>query len=151
MKARPGYRTPVSRLAELSSEYMFLHLEKPRRDVLGHLPLGDIGLQINRYMAERFGAQREEGLQVCADEAARLLDQRAWRKLPREERLVWERWAPLAMLLPGVSRWSASQRRALRDVIRAKGGRREQEYVLRFDAHQPLRRAILRLGRDAPR
>ena len=50
--------------------------------------------------------------------------------------------APLVLLLPGLGRWSAAERRALAAVIRAKGGRRESEFVRRFDAHSKLRYAL---------
>jgi len=32
-------------------------------------------------------------------------------------------------------------------VIRAKGGRRESDFVMRFDRHAKLPKAIVRLGR----
>lgn len=150
LKKEPGYRTPPAKLQTLSSEYMFLQFDKPRTDVLGHLDLGNIGLHTNRYLAERFGADREEGIAICADETAKLLSLRAGTKLSRGERLAWERWAPLVMALPGVRRWKAEERRALRDVIRAKGGHRESEFVRRFDAHSKLRRGVLQLAREEP-
>ena len=37
-------------------------------------------------------------------------------------------------------------RRALAEVIRAKGGRRESDFVLRFNAHRRLHRALIRLA-----
>jgi hypothetical protein len=58
------------------------------------------------------------------------------------ERLAWRRWAPLVCVLPGVSNWSAADRAALAAVIRAKGGRRESDFVRAFDAHAPLRAAV---------
>jgi hypothetical protein len=48
-------------------------------------------------------------------------------------------------VLPGVAGWPLPERRALLDVIRAKGGLRESDYVSGFDAHRRLRRAVLRL------
>jgi hypothetical protein len=67
------------------------------------------------------------------------------RGLTRHERRAWERWSPLILILPGVKRWSARNKRALIRVVRAKGGRREAEFVRLFDRHQPLRRAVLKL------
>jgi hypothetical protein len=45
-----------------------------------------------------------------------------------------------------VARWTAAERRELADVVRAKGGRRESEFVARFDRHARLRRAICALA-----
>ena len=62
------------------------------------------------------------------------------------ERLAWERWSPLVLILPGVERWSAADRRALVRVVRAKGGRRESEFLRRFDRHPRLDQALLELA-----
>jgi hypothetical protein len=52
------------------------------------------------------------------------------------------------LCLPGLDRWPAAERAALVAVIRAKGGRRESDFVARFDAHRRLRSALLALGRS---
>ena len=61
--------------------------------------------------------------------------------------MAWKRWAPLVLILPGIERWNARDRRELVKVIRAKGGRRESDFVMRFDRHPKLPKAIVRLGR----
>lgn len=148
LRKNPEHRTSHSRLNRLAAEYMFLQLGRPRRDVLGEISLGNIGLRVSRVLAERGGADREGALDACADETAHLLRLRSPTALSPGERIAWRRWAPLVLALPGVSRWSAVQRRALRDVVKAKGGRRESDYVRLFDRHAPLRRSLLRLARD---
>jgi hypothetical protein len=50
-------------------------------------------------------------------------------------------------VLPGLTGWPDDDRRALADVIRAKGGVRESEFVRLFDAHTLLRRALITLSR----
>ncbi len=62
------------------------------------------------------------------------------------ERLAWRRWSPLLIAIPGIERWSAAERRAAGEVARAKGGRRESDFVHAFDAHPKLRRALLALA-----
>jgi hypothetical protein len=74
---------------------------------------------------------------------------RSLRGFSRDERLWWRRWSPLVCALPGIERFDARERRALADVIRAKGGRRESDFVGKFDAHPRLRRAIRTLARNA--
>ncbi len=143
MKQNPKHRSSAARLNEMASEYMFLHLGKPRRDVLGELPLGEIGLRISEYLAQRFGSERERGIQVLAKELRVTLGLR--KPLRAGEKLAWERWAPLALALPGLGTWTDAEKQALVKVILAKGGRSESEYVLLLDRHQKLRRALLRL------
>jgi hypothetical protein len=144
MKKNPKHRTSRARLNELSSEYMFLHLGKPRSDVLGRLSLGDVGLRISESLARRFGGDRERGIRVLAEEVAARLGQKE--KLRGSEKLAWERWAPLVDALPGVDRWSRAEKAALTKIIRAKGGRSEADYVALFDQHTRLRGALLRLA-----
>ena len=63
------------------------------------------------------------------------------------ERLAWERWSPLVVFaLPGASRWSLADRRALARVISAKGGRDEGEFIARFAAHPKLQQSLFGKG-----
>ena len=148
LRKNPEHRTTRARLNELASQYMFLQLGRPRRDVLGEISLGAIGLHISRVLAERGGGDREAALEACAEEAARRLHLRSLPALTPGERLAWRRWSPLVLALPGLTRWSPANRRALREVVRAKGGRRESDFVRLFDRHTPLRRALLKLSLD---
>jgi hypothetical protein len=49
-------------------------------------------------------------------------------------------------ILPGLDGWSAGEKLELAAVIRAKGGRREGDFVARFDAHPRLGASIAALG-----
>jgi hypothetical protein len=146
MKHRPLHRSSLATLQRLTAEHVFYYTTRPRKDVLGHIPLGDIGLSIVRYIAKRFGSDRESAARTCSEEAARLLGLRSSGALSSGERLAWERWSPLIKALPGVARWPVSDRRALVQVVRAKGGRRESDFVLLFDRHRRLRKAVLDLA-----
>jgi len=145
----PRYRSSPRTVNRLAAGFMFLHAGKERADVMGRLGLENVGLRVTRLLAGRGGADREGALDGACDEARRLLGLtpgalRAW---SRDERRAARRWGPLVVALPGIARWSAAERRALALVIRAKGGRRESDYVARFDAHPKLRRAIVELAR----
>jgi hypothetical protein len=101
-----------------------------------------VGLAITDYLAARFGSDRERGERVCAQEAAALCGARAWRRWPADEQLWWTLWSPLLLILPGVERWSADEKAGLVQVVRAKGSRRESDFVRLFDAHRKLRAAL---------
>ena len=105
MKANPRYRSSIPTLRKLAAANVHFCLRRPRRDVLGRVSLGNIGLNVARYLADRFGADREAGTRRCSLEAARLLGVRFPRGLSEGERLAWERWSPLIMTLHGVERW----------------------------------------------
>jgi len=148
MQRDPSHRSTVATLQRLSADHVYLHRGALRSDVIGRLSLGAIGERVSAYLSRRFGSAREEGTRTCSREAAKMLGVRSFRGFSPGERLAWERWGPLVSLLPGVERWSAAEKRALVRLIRAKGGPRESEFVLLFDAHARLRRALVSLSRD---
>ncbi|UCF40667.1 MAG: hypothetical protein JSW43_13240 [Gemmatimonadota bacterium] len=148
IKRNPRHRSSIATLNELSSANMYLYLGRPRADVRGRIELGAVGSRVSRYLADRFGADRERGVRTCSEEAAELLGVRSLRGFTAGQRLWWERWSPMIMALPGVTRWGVGDRRDLVEVVRAKGGSRESEFVTRFDRHRRLRRAVLALAEN---
>jgi hypothetical protein len=145
--AREGYRTVSATLRKLVSANLFLQAGPPRRDVIGAIPTGAIGLAVTDYANRRFGDDREQATAVLAHEAAARLDVRGWRRWSAGERLFWERWAPLVALMPGLDSWTPDEKRELAAIIRAKGGRRESDFVARFDAHPRAGAALVELAR----
>jgi len=146
MKADPAHRSSLGTLRTLAKSNLFYQVGRPRDDVIGLLPLPEVGLSVTREIARRFGSDREGAAQTCSREAMDLLGLRSLDRFGAGERLAWARWAPLVMTLPGVGRWPLRDRRALAEVIRAKGGRRESDFVALFDRHGRLRRAVRRLA-----
>ena len=145
MKRNPRHRSSAATLRALADHNVYYFLSRARWDVIGADYFPDVGLKITDYMAGRFGSDREKATRVCSKEAARALGLRSLAGFSPGERTAWDRWAPLVLILPGLDRWSHAGRRALVAIVRAKGGRRESDFVTLFDRHRPLRRAILRL------
>ena len=146
LKRRPGHRTTPAVLKRLVEGNVYLDLAAPREDIIGRLGLAAAGLRISGYVARRFGSRRDLAGPTCAREARARL---GVRRAPRAagEKLAWERWGPLVLLLPRVESWSRAEKAALAAVIAAKGGRRESGFVARFDGHRKLRRAVARMAR----
>jgi hypothetical protein len=137
----PSHRSTPATLRRLASAPLHLFLGRKREDVLGRVPLANVGIAVTDLLARRFGSDRAAADRVCAAEAAARLGIRVAGGT-RGERLAWRRWAPVVLLLPRLERWREAERRALLEVIRAKGGLRESDFVRRFDAHPRLRAAI---------
>jgi hypothetical protein len=146
MARRPGHRSSAATLATLATHPLYWSAGLRRADVMGRLPLGALGLAATRLLAKRFGSARDAGERTLADEALHRAGAGSMSGWTAGERLAWRRWSPLLVQLPGLERWTAAERRALVRVVRAKGGRRESDYVRQFDAHPKLRRALLALG-----
>jgi hypothetical protein len=143
-------RTTPAMLRRLAKHNLHFHLGPEREDVIGVVPLPNVGLKVTDALARRFGSDRERGARESHREAQELLGVPSLGRFAAGERLAFARWAPLVTILPGLSRWGAEARSSLVDVIRAKGGTRESDFVRLFDAHRPLRRAILELAKEGP-
>lgn len=62
---------------------------------------------------------------------------------------AWFQWAPIVHVLPGVKRWTPAQKAELIRIIRAKGGRREMDFVSLFGGHRALWRALAEIASEA--
>jgi len=147
MARRPRHRSSIPTLRKLAGKNVYYDMGKPRDDVIGELPMGKVGEAVTDMLAERFGSDRRRATRELTAEARALLGLRSLRGWDKGERLMLQRWAPLIAVLPGVGRWGATDKKALVAVVRAKGGRRESDFVRRFDAHRRLRRAIVTLAK----
>ena len=143
MKVDAGHRSDRVTLRGLAAWHLFFDLDAPA----GLPPVAELGARIAQGLAQRAGADRERALKACNSEAMHLLGLRSLEGYTADERLAWSRWSPLVVTLPGLARWSAAEKRALVHVIRAKGGRREGDFVALFAAHPKLERALLGAGR----
>jgi hypothetical protein len=146
MRINPTHRSSFKTLAQLAEHDLFLNLGDARKDVLGLLPLADIGLQLSNFLAQQFGVDRENAARVCSRDAQRLLGVRNYSRFSFDERLAWNWWAPLVVILPNIKRWPSADKRALVRLIRAKGGRDELDYLQRFNDHRRLRSSLRRLA-----
>ena len=140
-RADAAHRSNAATLRVLAESHMVFDFDRSR--ALSLPPVAEQGLRISDAIAARAAGERERVLAECSRETMRLTGVRSLRGFSAGERLAWQRWSPLVMFaLPGVSRWSQADRRALARVIRAKGGRDESEFIARFAAHPKLQRAL---------
>lgn len=145
VRDRPTHRSSRATLAKLASASLYFGERATSSDILGVLPLPEIGLRVADFVAEEYRGDRDAATSACVAEAQGLLGLSRHR-LSDGERLALERWAPLVALLPGIEHWSAEDRDALGAVVLAKGGRRESDFVLAFDRHAKLRAAVRALA-----
>jgi hypothetical protein len=128
---REGGRSSPATLRRLATGD--LHLDLPDwdpADAFDEAALDHVGTVLARRLAEvpewsRTRAARVLSRQVeaaCGAHAAR------W---AAEERTAFERIAPLAGMLPGLSSWPLADRRSLAALLRAKGAAGERDYAQR--------------------
>lgn len=141
----PRHRSAEATLRALARRHLFFEVDAARPLPLP--PLARVGLASAKLLGARAGTVREHALREFSREALRRCGVGSLSGFTEDERRAWERAAPLVLLLPGVERWPARERRALVDVFRAKGGRSEREFVARLGAHPRLHEALFALRR----
>jgi hypothetical protein len=139
---KKGYRSSKNTLRRLADYPLYFSLARERQDVLPMVCTDSISLGVLDYVSQRFGSQREEGTRRCSRELAEALGVDSIADWTADEQLMWHRLSPVIAAIAEVKKWPKADRDALADVIRAKGGVHEKDYVKLFDAHKRLRRTI---------
>ena len=142
---RPRHRTGAATLRRLASRHLFFDLE-PRR-ALPLCSLAALGLRAGAALSARAGSDRERAVDEDSDALLRHCGLSSLRGFSPEQREAWRRFAPILALLD-LAAWPDDERRALVDLIRAKGARSERDYAARYLAHPRLDAALRRQGRE---
>ncbi len=140
MEADASHRSDRATLRRLAAWPVFFEVDRSQPAVVACE--AELGLRVAGTLAARCGADRERGLRECGREAMRLAGLRSLQGFSADERRAWLRWGPLVVSLPGISRWTPAEKRALVRVIRAKGGPRDADCVALFAAHPKLESAL---------
>ncbi len=141
MRADPGHRSSQRTLERLAKDYLYFEVDGARAPSWPRL--NALGARVADLLGARAGADRERAVEGCVNEATRRLG--VARVEGPHARRAWASWAPIVAALPGIARWQRAEQRALGQVISAKGGAREAEYLARFDAHPKLGKALRQL------
>ncbi len=161
-----GFRSKRADLRRLSAEERRHIARDPAyrssREILERLCQGGMVMNVGRgadplgraFDVQRVGCRAARAAQETGGNLASMLAQSLgvirWRTWPRSERLAFERLAPVLSAVPDLSSWPRREHRALVDIIRAKGGPREADYLRRTQAHARLRDSLLRLSAPGP-
>jgi hypothetical protein len=148
---RKGYRTSEATLRRIAACNLLYEIRGSRPEVNGRTSAWDrfhirkLGLAVNRRMARDFGGEAHRIRRVSEKSVARKLgvNPRRWSDV---ELRAFSDWALVLDLIPGLSRWSAANRRAVVDIIRVKATRSEAAYLRLAQRHELLRAALIRLG-----
>ena len=126
-------------LRRLADRHLFFDLEPAQPQPL--LPLAELGLQTGAALSARAGSNREHAVDEASAELLRHCGLVSLRGFSPDQREAWRRLAPILTLLD-LGAWRDDERRALVDLIHAKGGRSERAYVARYLAHPKLDAAL---------
>ncbi len=140
----PGYRTPARTLRKLAAEHVFYETGDGPRGLWDNFSIRNIGFAVQREMAMKFKGDPEAMRRKTSEWLTRELGVRL-------EEAAFADFAVMLALAPEVKRWSKDEKRGLAEIIRAKVGASEVEYLRLMQGHERLKQVILRLGSGRPR
>ena len=142
MRKNRRHRSSAAVLRRLTVENLVFHIGEPRDDLVGVFPYANSGHAATRTLAE-YGGTGPAALRRIVRDASALLGVR----IGKSDRRGVAIWAPIALAMKGIRRWSPATKRSLFEVFVAKGGECEAEFVRLAASHRPFRRALQRLCR----
>jgi hypothetical protein len=140
VQRRPRHRTRAGMLRRLAQRHLFFDLDPAQPRPL--IALGTLGLHAGAALSARAGSDRGRGVDeasVALQRHCALPSLRGW---SGDQREAWQRLAPVLTLLD-LATWRDDERRSLVELIRAKGGRSERDYIARYHAHPRLDAGLL--------
>ena len=146
--ARPGYRTPPRILRRIAASHLLLEIPPSARSRWDRFHIRNLGLAVQRRMAERFGGDAGKIRSASASSVARALGLGTgqW------EATAWQAFEDLALvlaLIPDLASWTEDEKRDVIRIVRAKAGMDESRYVRLLQDHRKLRDAIISLASES--
>lgn len=142
--ADPRYRSSAATLRRLVTHNLLYEAPGFPRGEWDRFHVRHIGLAVNRRMRRAFGGSAGRLRSTAERRVAAALGMAPPR--PALARRAFAEFALVLDLIPDLARWSASERRGVVEVIRAKSGPSERRYLRLLRGHARLRRALIRLG-----
>ena len=138
LQRRPAHRSRPATLRRLAKRHLYFDLETAH--ALPRLDLAALGMRSGAALSKR-DSKRELAIERASTELLRHCGLMSLGGFSTNQREAWRRLAPILTLLD-LGAWPARERRALVDLVRAKGGRSERDYVVRYRAHPRLDEAL---------
>jgi len=139
------YRTPARTLRRLASGHVFYDLPGSERGAWDAFSTRNIGLRVNRRMAQEFQGDSNRMRKESVRSVARILgvDTSSWTSY---ERARFENFALVLALVPSLRDWKREEKEALVRIIRSKNKADEMLYLHLTQRHDRFREALLKLG-----
>jgi hypothetical protein len=143
--ASQGYRTPARTLRKLAAGHMLFEMPGASVGAWDRFQIRNVGLAVQRRMAREFAGDAQK---IRADSAKFVkrvldLDTRRWSE---PEQRIFEGFALVLSMIPGIARWSASEKQLAARIIVAKAGGDEAHYLRLMQGHAAMRAALIGFG-----
>jgi hypothetical protein len=143
MASVPGYRTPARTLRKLAAEHVLYETGDGPQGLWDRFSVRNIGFAVQQQMARKFKGDPEQMRRKTSEWLAGELGVQL-------EETAFLDFAVMLALVPEVTRWSSSEKQRLAEIIRAKVGKSEVEYLRLMEGHERLKQVVVRLGSGRP-
>ena len=143
--ASRGYRTPARKLRKLATGHMLFEMPGASAGAWDRFQIRNVGLAVQRRMALEFAGDAQKIRTDSAGFIKRVLDldTRRW----SEPKLrIFDSFALVLAMIPGVARWNASEKQLAARIILAKAGGDEAHYLRLMQGHASMRAALIGFG-----
>lgn len=143
--SRDGYRTSARILRNLAKSPMIFELDQSRAGDWDRFETRNIGLAAQRIMAAKHDGHSEKFQLESVKQLARATGIKTadW---PEAATTALSNFAVALSAEKSVAQWSAGEKTALANIIRAKATADESRYLKLMQRHTRLRRTLIRLG-----
>jgi hypothetical protein len=140
-----AYRTSARTLRKLATKHVFYEFGDGPRGLWDTFSVRQLGLAVQRHMAERFNGDPESmGRATSTVLAADLsVDPKKWMSL---EQCAFKDFSFVLSFVPELKGWTDNQKRMLVEIIRAKVSADEPDYLRLLQRHHALKEVFVRLG-----
>lgn len=145
--ADPNYRVPVSIMRKLSKTDVFLTVDPSMMNSYHEISSINLGYRVTSMIGERYLGDRATSTSQSTARMTQILGIKHFNLWTDNEQRSFGRLALLFVQIPGLTKWSRSEKQLLASIMRAKGGKLERKHLLLANQHTKLRTAITALAR----
>ena len=145
LERRRGYRTSAATLRKLAAGPMIFELDESRAGDWDRFQLRNIGLAVQRRMAEKFGGDANRVRADAVATVSKTLGIRA-SDLNGAALAALSDFAVVLSVAGGLDRWTADEKRLMKQIIKAKASSAESRYLKLMQKHDRLRALLIELG-----
>ncbi len=146
IKRDRSYRSDIKSLKKLALSDMLVDLRSQPRRSFRELLVSDIGMAVTKMIAADFGSDGRKALGYAEKYALSALGITGLSKWSNNERLQFERWSPLLVLIGDLPEWSNKDKNRLIEIIKAKAAKREKRFVALMQKHNRFREFLIGLS-----
>lgn len=146
LTTRKGYRTSAATLRKLAEAPMILELDKSREGDWDRFQVRNVGLAVQRLMAEKFDGDAKRMHSSALTNFAHTfeLDESDM------EDNSFIAFATILLLVPQIKNWSKGERAQMVQIVRTKREGDEGKYLRLMQRHLKLREAMIQVGSKQP-